>query len=495
MRLEDIIRNCGVLELHGDAATEISSLVNDSRKAAPGCLFIAVSGCGNDGRVYIPQAVAAGAAAVMYEAPGPEDAAAAEAVAAIPDGVAGIRVQDSRAAVAAAADCFYGHPSGRLCLVGVTGTNGKTTVATLLYEMFRQLGHECGLLSTIANYIGPRRLETANTTSDPVTINSLLAEMVEAGCSHCFMEVSSIGVDQHRIDGLEFRAGIFTNLTHDHLDYHGTFAAYLRCKQRFFDMLPAKAFAITNADDRNGRIMVQNTRALVLTYSCRSLADHSCKTVEQSFEGMLLNIDGSEVWTMLTGAHNAYNLLAIYSTALALGTPKDEALLALSKLRPVRGRLETIPGPGGVNVVIDYAHTPDALENVLRTLREVAPGRPLFCLFGCGGDRDRGKRPEMGAVAAKYADRIILTSDNSRSEDTAEIMDEIRSGIPAEALARTLSISDRREAIRTAVMLAQGGATVLLAGKGHETYQIIGGRKSHFDEREIVDEIFKSLKN
>ena len=260
-------------------------------------------------------------------------------------------------------------------------------------------------------------------------------------------------------------------------------------------MLPAKAFAITNADDRNGRIMVQNTRAQVLTYSCRSLADHSCKTVEQSFEGMLLNIDGSEVWTMLTGAHNAYNLLAIYSTALALGTPKDEALLALSKLRPVRGRLETIPGPGGVNVVIDYAHTPDALENVLRTLREVAPGRPLFCLFGCGGDRDRGKRPEMGAVAAKYADRIILTSDNSRSEDTAEIMDEIRSGIPAEALARTLSISDRREAIRTAVMLAQGGATVLLAGKGHETYQIIGGRKSHFDEREIVDEIFKSLKN
>ena len=495
MKLENIIRNCGTLELHGDAGAEISSVTNDSRRAAPGCLFIAVNGCGNDGRAYIPAAVAAGASAVMYEAPAQDDAAA-EAVAGIPEDIIRITVSDSRRAVAMAADSFYGHPSGRLRLVGVTGTNGKTTVATLLYEMFRNLGHECGLMSTIANYIGPRRLETANTTSDPVTINSLLAQMVEAGCSHCFMEVSSIGVDQHRIDGLEFSAGVFTNLTHDHLDYHGSFAAYLRCKQMFFDMLPKKAFAITNADDRNGRIMVQNTKARVMEYSCRSIADHSCKVMEQTMEGMLLNIDGHEVWTMLTGTHNAYNLLAIYCTALALGSPEDEVLLALSRLKPVKGRLETLPGPAGsgISVVIDYAHTPDALENVLRTLKEIDPRRPLMCVFGCGGDRDRTKRPEMGAVAAKYADRIVLTSDNSRSESTDDIMSEIRAGIPAGALSRTLCIADRKEAIRTVLMLAQGGATVLLAGKGHETYQITGREKRHFDEREIVDEIFKSWK-
>lgn len=494
MRLEDIIRKCGTIELHGNPGTEITSITNDSRKVTPGGLFIAVNGCGNDGRAYIASAVSAGASAIMYEKPDSHDETAAAAVQSIPDSIIRIIVADSRKAVAMAADNFYGHPSGKLCLVGVTGTNGKTTVATLLYEMFRSLGHECGLMSTIANYIGSRRIETSNTTSDPVTINSLLAEMVTSGCTHCFMEVSSIGVDQHRIDGLEFRAGIFTNLTHDHLDYHGTFAAYLRCKQMFFDSLPATSFAVTNADDRNGRVMVQNTRAKVITYSCRSLADHSCRIIEETIEGMLLNIDGTEVWTMLTGAHNAYNLLAIYSTAVALGAQPENALLAISKLRPVKGRLETIAGPNGINVVIDYAHTPDALENVLKTLKDVAPGKPLFCVFGCGGDRDRTKRPEMGAVAAKYADRIIITSDNSRSENTDSIMAEIREGIPAEALSRTLSISDRKEAIRTALMLADGGATVLLAGKGHETYQIIGSVKSHFDEREIVDGIFKNLK-
>lgn len=494
MKLENIIKNCGVTELLGSAAAEITSVTNDSRKAVPGCLFIAVNGCGNDGRAYIAAAAAAGASAIMFEKPEDPGSPEAMAIGSLQENVVRIIVEDSRKAVAAAADNFYGHPSGKLCLVGVTGTNGKTTVATLLYEMFRKLGHECGLMSTIANYIGPRRLETSNTTSDPVTVNSLLAEMVAAGCTHCFMEVSSIGVDQHRIDGLEFRAGIFTNLTHDHLDYHGTFAAYLRCKQMFFDQLPKSAYAITNIDDRNGRIMVQNTRAKVLTYSCRSLADHSCRIIEETIEGMLLNIDGTEVWTMLTGAHNAYNLLAIYTAATALGTPSDSALLAISGLKPVKGRLETIPGPGGINVVIDYAHTPDALENVLKTLKDVAPEKPLFCVFGCGGDRDRTKRPEMGAVAAKYADRIILTSDNSRSESTEEIMAEIRGGIPEKDLAKTLSISDRREAIRTAIMLAAGGATVLLAGKGHETYQIIGRQKSHFDEREIVEEIFKNLK-
>ena len=392
-----------------------------------------------------------------------------------------------------AADNFYGHPSGRLKLIGITGTNGKTTTVTLLYNMFRSLGHECGLLSTIANYVGDKMVETSNTTSDPVTINSLLSDMLKAGCEYCFMEVSSIGVDQQRTAGLEFKAGIFSNLTHDHLDYHGTFANYLRCKQRFFDALPEDAVAITNADDRNGMIMVQNTKARVVTYSCRSIADHRCKVMEESLEGMLLNIDGTEVWTRLCGAHNACNLLAIYSTAVELGIPVDKALIALSTLTPAKGRLEVIPGPDGRNIVIDYAHTPDALENVLKTLRDVEPKSELVCLFGCGGDRDRGKRPEMGAVAGKLADRIFLTSDNSRSERTEDIIEDIKAGIGTGTASKVICIPDRKEAIRAAIMLSSKGATILLAGKGHETYQIIGGEKRHFDEREIVEEVIKSL--
>ncbi len=482
MKLKDIIDKCGAVSVRGAADIEIGGVTNDSRKVRPGDLFIAVTGCGRDGREHIGEAVGAGAAAVMCEGGCP------------PFGGCAVEVADSRLAAAMAADRFYGHPSGRLTLVGITGTNGKTTTVTLLYNMFRALGHECGLLSTIANYVGSRRVETANTTSDPVTVNSLLSEMVEAGCEYCFMEVSSIGVDQQRIAGLEFKAGIFSNLTHDHLDYHGTFANYLRCKQRFFDSLPKDAFAITNADDRNGMTMVQNTSAKVITYSCRGAADHCCRVMEESFEGMLLKIDGTEVWTRLIGAHNASNILAIYSTAVSLGIPKDEALLSISTLLPAKGRLETISGPKGLNVVIDYAHTPDALENVLKTLRDVAPDRELICLFGCGGDRDRSKRPEMAAVAGRYADRIFLTSDNSRSERTEDIIAEIRTGLDADALARTVSIPDRREAIRAAISLAPQNSTVLLAGKGHETYQIIGGEKLHFDEREIVDEIFKSLR-
>ncbi len=481
MKLSDIIKNCGARAVDGSPETEITGIANDSRKVRPGDLFVAVTGCGNDARAHIADALKAGAAAVMCEG-------GCEA-----EGAVSIDVPDSRLAVAMAADSFYSHPSGSLKLIGITGTNGKTTTATLLYNMFRSLGHECGLLSTIANYVGKRRVETANTTSDPVTINSLLSEMLREGCEYCFMEVSSIGVDQQRIAGLEFRAGVFSNLTRDHLDYHGTFANYLRCKQRFFDSLGADAVAITNIDDRNGMIMVQNTRARVVSYSCRSMADHSCKVVEESMEGMLLNIDGTELWTRLCGTHNAYNLLAIYSTAVELGLEKDKVLPALSALSPARGRLEVIPGPDGRNIVIDYAHTPDALENTLKTLRDVEPRKELICLFGCGGDRDKGKRPEMGAVAAKLSDRVFLTSDNSRSERTEDIIEDIRKGIDSSSASKVICIPDRREAIRAAIMLSPKGATILLAGKGHETYQILGAEKFHFDEREIVEEILKSL--
>ena len=485
MKLSQIIQHCGVLSVQGNPDIEITSLTNDSRRVQPGSLFIAVNGCGNDGRAYLDKAIEAGAAAVMYEAFDSQSAPCGD--------VSIVTVSDSRKAVAMAADAYYGHPSGKLKLVGITGTNGKTTTVTLLYNLFRSLGYECGLLSTIANYVGTRRSETANTTSDPVTLNALLAEMVDAGCEYCFMEVSSIGVEQERIAGLDFRVAIFSNLTHDHLDYHGTFAEYLRCKKLFFDRLAPEATAIINLDDKHGEVMVQNTAARVVGYSCRGAADHCARILEQSPEGMLLRIDGREVWSPLIGAHNAYNLLAIYTTALVLGVSADEALVALSRLQSAPGRLETLRGPHELTVVIDYAHTPDALENVLKTLREVAPERQLICCFGCGGDRDRSKRPEMGAVAARLADRIFLTSDNSRSERTEDIIEAIKGGMDPAALSRTVCIADRREAIRTAILLAPKGATILLAGKGHENYQILGTQKLHFDEREIVLETFKNL--
>lgn len=355
------------------------------------------------------------------------------------------------------------------------------------------LGYNCGLLSTIANYVGTKRLETANTTADPITINSLMSEMVQAGCQYCFMEVSSIGVEQERIAGLEFKAGIFSNLTHDHLDYHKTFAEYLRCKKLFFDNLPATAAAITNIDDRNGEVMVQNTKAKVVRYSCRSMADHTCRIIEESFDGMLLKIDGQEVWTRLIGEHNAYNILAVYSAAVEIGSDPQETLVAISTLESAPGRLEVIRGPEGISAVIDYAHTPDALENVLKTLRDIDTGKQLVCLFGCGGDRDRTKRPEMAKIAENYADRIIVTSDNSRTERTEDIMDDIRKGFSAKGLSKTIFIQDRKEAIRTALMFAPRGAVVLLAGKGHETYQIIGTEHRHFDEREVVAEVFAGM--
>ena len=460
MRLEEIIKGTNAVILHGEAGTEISSICSDSRKACAGSLFIAVKGFAADGHDFIPAALENGAAAV---------------------------VDASRRDLALIADAFYGHPSGKLQLVGITGTNGKTTTVTLLFNLFRSLGYECGLLSTIANFVGPKRSETANTTADPITINSLLAEMAQAGCQYCFMEVSSIGLEQERVAGLEFKAGIFSNLTHDHLDYHKTFAEYLRCKKLFFDGLAKEAVAIINADDRNGSVMVQNCNARVVTFSCRSAADHSCKVLEESFEGMLLRIDGTETWVRLVGRHNASNLLAIYTTAVELGIPKDEVLTALSTLESAPGRLEVIMCPRDLAVVIDYAHTPDALENVLETLRAVAPKRELVCLFGCGGDRDRSKRPEMAAIAEKLADKVIVTSDNPRTEDPEAIIAEIMSGF--KSTKKVVKITSREDAIRAAVQFATPGSTILLAGKGHETYQIIGTEKKHFDEREIVKSV------
>ena len=487
MKLKNIIKGCAVTATEGDLETEISSICSDSRKVVKGSLFIAVKGYATDGHAYINSAAEKGAAAIIYEEEG-----ALEGIN-LPEGVVTVRMRSSRTALATCASNFYDNPSKRLVLTGITGTNGKTTTVTLLYRLFSALGYKCGLLSTIANYVGEKRTEAVNTTSDPITINSLLAEMVQQGCKYCFMEVSSIGMEQERVAGLTFKAGIFSNLTHDHLDYHKTFAEYLRCKKLFFDKLPSSAFAITNIDDKNGMVMLQNTKAKVVTYSCKRLADHTCRVLEESFEGMLLKIDGTEIWCRLIGMHNAYNLLAIYTTAICLGADKEETLVAMSNLQSAPGRLDNMRGPKDLSVVIDYAHTPDALENVLKTLKDIAPEKELICVFGCGGDRDKTKRPEMAAVSQEYASRIIVTSDNSRTEQTSDIMNDIKAGFDKKGLAKAIFIEDRESAIRTAIMTATPGSVILLAGKGHETYQIIGTETKHFDEKEIVKDIFDCM--
>ena len=491
MRLDKIIRNSNATIVQGGCNVEVDSICCDSRKVSQGALFVAVKGFASDGHDYIAIAIGKGARVIVYEDQEAFDRQVIHFYEA--DGVVFVKAESSRYALAIMAANFYDNPSEKLTLVGITGTNGKTTTVTLLHRMFTALGYNCGLLSTIANYVGNKGTEAVNTTSDPITINSLLNEMVKVGCEYCFMEVSSIGVEQDRVAGLKFKAGIFSNLTHDHLDYHKTFAEYLRCKKLFFDNLTSDAVAIVNTDDKNGLIMTQNTKARIVTYSCRSMADHICRVVEQSFEGMLLRIDNREAWSGLVGQHNAYNLLALYTTAVELGSDPEEVLVAMSTLRPAPGRLENLRGPRDISVIIDYAHTPDALENVLKTLREIAPERELICLFGCGGDRDKTKRPEMGKIATKLADRVIVTSDNSRTEQTSDIMADIKMGMELSGRAKSLFIEDREQAIRTAVMLAGTGATILLAGKGHETYQIIGTEKRHFDEKEIVSEIFKTL--
>ena len=486
MKLEELLKDIEVSAIEGDRSVEVKDICFDSRKCTPGSLFVAVDGNLSDGHRYIAKAVENGAVAVVYQNPEYDGKAG---------GATAVRVADSRGALALMASDFYGNPSSKLTLVGVTGTNGKTTTATLLYELFTQLGYHCGLLSTIANYIGRKQLPTDHTTPDPIELNSLLAAMVDSGCQYCFMEVSSHSIDQERIKGLTFAGGIFSNITHDHLDYHKTFDNYLRCKKRFFDNLPASAFALVNIDDRNGSVMVQNTAARVYTYSCGSMADFRCRIMDQTMEGMLLKMDGTQLWTMFIGAHNAHNLLAVYGTAILLGADKDEVLTIMSKLRAVNGRLEYLRGGNNVTAVVDYAHTPDALENVLKTLRETARGEYLICVFGCGGDRDKTKRPEMGAIAGKYADRVVVTSDNPRHENPLDIMNDIKAGMDTKVRAKSVFIADRKEAIRSAIMFAPEGGVVLVAGKGHEDYLIVGDQKMHFDDKEVIAEIFDELKS
>lgn len=472
-RIQDLIAGLPSVRTTGDPQTEIERLVYDSRRIGRGDCFFAASGTQCDGHDYIEAAVAAGARAVVCERM-PER---------LDPAVCYVAVSDTQAAMAAMAAAFYDHPSRQLRLVGITGTNGKTTTATLLYDLFRRLGYRAGLISTVVYRIDEERIESTHTTPDAIRLNEMMARMVEKGCDYCFMEVSSHAIVQERIRGLRFAGGIFSNITHDHLDYHKTFAEYLRAKKLFFDNLPREAFALINIDDRNGRVMVQNTAASVKTLSLQSPADFRCKILETHPDGMELRIDGRETWVRFLGRFNAYNLLSVYATARLLGAEADETLRALSTLQPVSGRFEFVRAANGTTAIVDYAHTPDALEKVLQTVEEIrrAP-QQLLVVCGCGGDRDRTKRPEMARIAARYATTAIFTSDNPRHEDPEAILDEMAAGLSADE--RYLRIADRAEAIRTAVVLARPGDLVLIAGKGHETYQIIGDEKHHFDDKE-----------
>ncbi|MCL1610643.1 UDP-N-acetylmuramoyl-L-alanyl-D-glutamate--2,6-diaminopimelate ligase [Marseilla massiliensis] len=480
MTLSDLLKNAGPARIVGDAGAEITGVQIDSRRVKPGDLFVAMRGTQADGHAFIPKAVAQGAAAVLCE----------ELPAEVAPGVAYAVVPSTEDAVGPVATLFYGDPSRRLRLVGVTGTNGKTTIATLLYEMFRKMGHRCGLISTVCNYIDGERLPADHTTPDPIELNSLLARMVAEGCEYAFMECSSHAIAQKRIGGLAFAGGIFTNLTRDHLDYHKTFENYRNAKKAFFDSLPKGAFAITNADDRNGMVMVQNTKATVKTYSTRSMADFRARIVECHFEGMYLEVDGREVGVQFIGKFNVSNLLAVYGAAVMLGKQPDDVLVVMSTLHSVSGRLEPIRSPEGFTAIVDYAHTPDALENVLAAIHEVLGGKGrVITVCGAGGNRDKGKRPLMAQEAVRQSDTVIITSDNPRFEDPQDIIADMLAGLDARQMKKVVSIADRREAIRTACMMARKGDVVLVAGKGHEDYQEIRGVKHHFDDKEELRKV------
>ena len=482
MRLSDILRKISVTESLGDMQREISGVNMDSRQVEHGDLFVAVKGTQTDGHAYLAKAIAQGAKAILQSEPLPTDP--------VP-GVTYVRVADTEDAVGKAATQFYNDPTGRLKLVGVTGTNGKTTIATVLYNMFRSMGYKCGLCSTVCNFIDGRAIEADHTTPDPITLNKLLAQMADEGCEYAFMECSSHAIHQKRIGGLRFVGGIFTNLTRDHLDYHKTFDNYRDAKKAFFDMLPRGAFAITNADDRNGMVMVQNTQATVRTYSTRTAADYKGRILEESIEGMLLDIDGREVSVRFVGRFNVSNLLAVYGAAQMLGQKPEDVLRVLSSLHPVNGRFEAIRSPKGFSAVVDYAHTPDALENVLVAINEIVKGKgKVITVCGAGGNRDKGKRPLMAQEAAKRSDRVIITSDNPRFEEPQDIINDMLAGLDEEQMRKTISICDRREAIRTAAMMAEPGDVILVAGKGHEPYQDVKGVKHHFDDHEEIKKAF-----
>lgn len=482
MQLSEVLKKVTPLEVCGDSALEVKGVNMDSRLVKSGDLFIAVKGTQADGHAFIGKALDNGAVAVVMSNPIPADR---------PEGVTFVRVADTEDAVGKVATQFYGDPTSRLKLVGVTGTNGKTTIATLLYNMFRKMGFKCGLCSTVCNYIDGEAVPTEHTTPDPITLNALLARMVEAGCEYAFMECSSHAIHQKRIGGLVFAGGIFTNLTRDHLDYHKTFENYRDAKKAFFDALPAGAFAITNADDKNGLVMTQNTKATVKTYSTRTAADYKGRILEESIEGMLLDMDGSEVSVRFVGRFNVSNLLAVYGAAVMLGQSSEDVLRVLSTLNPVNGRFEAIRSPKGFSAVIDYAHTPDALANVLTAIGEIVKGKgQVITVCGAGGNRDKGKRPLMAQEAANRSDRVIITSDNPRFEEPQDIINDMLAGLDTDQMAKTISIADRREAIRAAAMMAREGDVILVAGKGHEPYQEIKGVKHHFDDHEEVRAAF-----
>ena len=484
MRLETLISSIAITgrSLSG-SNPQIESICFDSRSVTPGALFVAIRGTHTDGHQYIAQAVENGAVAIVCEKM--PQSHAQDVTQRVPH----IEVSNSKEALGLIAAAFYGHPSRALKLIGITGTNGKTTTATLLYRLFSASGYACGLISTIENYVEKTPFPSHHTTPDAIELNQLLAAMVAKGCTYCFMEVSSHAIDQGRVAGIHFSGALFSNLTHDHLDYHHTFAAYLQCKKSLFDHLTPDAFALVNTDDKNGRVMIQNTRANRYSYACKSPADFTCRIIEQSVEGMLLKIDGMELSTPFIGRHNAYNLLAVYAAARLLGAEKEETLRLLSNLKSVAGRLEYIKGKKGVTAVVDYAHTPDALKNVLDTLQEIlTPGQALYTIVGCGGDRDKTKRPQMARIAIENSTQAIFTADNPRSEDPLDILNDMLQGLTAEERARTLSIADRREAIKTAILMAPEKSTILVAGKGHENYQEIKGVRHHFDDKEIVKE-------
>ena len=482
MKLNKLLRNVKPLCIIGDAEVEVTGVKIDSRQIQPGYLFVAIKGTQTDGHQFIPKAVDLGAVAVLCEDLPTNQAA----------GVTYVQVASTEAAIGPVATLFHGDPSSRLKLVGVTGTNGKTTIATLLYNMFRSFGHRCGLLSTVCNYIDGEAVPATHTTPDPIELNELLERMAAAGCEYVFMECSSHAIAQKRIGGLHFAGGLFTNLTRDHLDYHKTFENYRDAKKAFFDALPKDAFAITNADDKNGLFMVQNTRAQVKTYSVRQMADFRARIIECHFEGMYLEMDGREVGVQFIGKFNVSNLLCVYGAAVMLGKSPEDILVVMSTLKSVNGRLDPIRSPEGFTAIVDYAHTPDALENVLNAIHEVLDGRgKVITVCGAGGNRDKGKRPLMAQEAVKQSDRVIITSDNPRFEEPQAIINDMLAGLDARQMKKVLSIVDRREAIRTACMMAEKGDVILIAGKGHEDYQEIQGVKHHFDDHEVVRECFQ----
>ena len=484
MLLKELLHAIPVKDYQGSLDTAVTSVCLDSRKAQAGSAFVAVRGHQTDGHLFIAKAVELGASVVLLE----------EYPAEIVEGVTYILVDDSSFALGVFAANFYGNPSKDLKLVGVTGTNGKTTVATLLFNLFTKLGYHVGLLSTVQNQIGDRIVPATHTTPDPISLNALLRAMLDDGCDYCFMEVSSHAVVQQRIAGLRFAGGIFTNITHDHLDFHGTFANYIKAKKKFFDDLDRYAFALTNIDDKNGVVMLQNTFAHRKTYGLHQMADFKAKILESHLDGMLLQIDSQELWVKLVGHFNAYNLLAVYGAAILLEQETMKVLTALSEISGAEGRFETVRSNNGIVAIVDYAHTPDAVENVLETILDLRKqGQQVLTVLGCGGDRDKTKRPEMAEVAARMSDKVILTSDNPRSEDPVQIIRDMEAGLPAEKKKNVFSITDRREAIRAAVHLAQPGDVILVAGKGHEKYQEINGVKNHFDDREELENIFNEI--